>query len=115
MYLELNNYLQDKKFISNDNFIKDIKIFLNNSKSNNINHTTFYSIDRFVGNFAICENQTTGEFINIPKVLIPKQSKETDILKFENNKFTIDKNQTEIKKEEIKDLATSLFKRRSSN
>ena len=112
MYLELNNSLQDKKFISNNNFIKEIKTFLNN---NTLNNTTFYSIDRFIGNFAICENQTTGEFINIPKILIPKQSKETNILKFENNKFTIDENKTKIKKEEIKNLATSLFKRRSSN
>lgn len=75
---------------------------------------TYYSIDRFEGNFAVCENQTTGEFINIPRILIDNSSKPGDIIKKQNNKYITDIERTTKAKEEIKNLANSLFKRKNS-
>ena len=74
----------------------------------------YYSIDRFSGEFAVCENQTTGEFINIPKFLIESSARPGDIIKKENDKFIIDIEKTKKAKEEIKTLANSLFKRKNS-
>ena len=74
----------------------------------------YYSIDRFQDNFAVCENQTTGEFINIPKDLIDSSAKTGDIIKKQNNKYIIDIEKTTIAKAEIRNLATSLFKRKNS-
>lgn len=74
----------------------------------------YYSIDRFSGEFAVCENQTTGEFVNIHKILIESSARPGDIIKKENDKFIIDIEKTKEAKEEIKALANSLFKRKNS-
>lgn len=110
MNLNLEN---NRKFSSHqsDNLIQDLRSFLNNTN----NTTTYYSIDRFINNFAVCENLTTGEFINIPKILINKKAKPGHvIIKNKNsNKFTIDINKTKELQSEIQELAKSLFKRKS--
>ena len=80
--------------------------------SQEINESILYTLDRFEGKFAICENRITGEFINVPKNLIDKNAREGDILKFSNNKYLLDEISTQKAREEIKDLAKSLFKRK---
>ena len=112
MNLSLNN--NNKNYHSNDDFLNEIKNFLNKNIQNNNELTTYYSIDRFINNFAICENKTTREFINIPKKLIDSSAKAGDIIYRKNNKFIIDKEQTQKEQEEIKSLAKSLFKRKNS-
>ena len=112
MNLSLNN--NNKNYHSNDDFLNEIKNFLNKNIQNNNELTTYYSIDRFINNFAVCENKTTGEFINIPKKLIDSSAKAGDIIYRKNNKFIIDKEQTQKEQEEIKSLAKSLFKRKNS-
>ncbi len=116
MNINLDN---NKKILyhSSNNLIRDLKNFLNNNNNNNNNQNelTFYSIDRFINNFAVCENLSTGEFINIPKILIDKNAKTGHVIikDKQTNKFIIDYKKTEELQNEIKDLARSLFKRKN--
>lgn len=88
---------------------------LNSNNNDNIQpEEIYYSIDRFSGEFAVCENQTTGEFINIPKDLIDSSAKPGDIIKKQNDKYITDIEKTKAAKEEVKNLAASLFKRKNS-
>ena len=74
-----------------------------------------YSIDRFEGDFAVCEDKITGEMINIPKYLLDLNCKEGDIIKFENGLFVTDIVSTQKAKEEIQNLSRSLFKRKNND
>ena len=59
-------------------------------------------IDRFEGEYAIVE-VAIGQFVNIPKVLIPNAN-EGDVIKIE-----IDKKETEERRKHIQDLMNSVF------
>ena len=59
-------------------------------------------IDRFEEDYAVIEI-SAGNFVNIPRVLIP-EAKEGDVIKIE-----IDKEATDKRKEEIKKLMDNLF------
>ena len=60
-------------------------------------------IDRFEGEYAIVEIEV-GNFVNIPKILLPN-AKEGDVVKIE-----IDKNETELKRKKIENLMEKVFK-----
>ena len=98
-----------------DNSIRDFqkelqdKLDQNNSK---LDDNILFTLDRFEGDFAICENKTTGEMINIPKELIASSAKAGAILKIENGKYVLDEEETAKAQREIKDLANNLFKRK---
>ena len=65
MNLSLNN--NNKNYQSNDDFLNEIRNFLNKHNIQNNNElTTYYSIDRFINDFAGCDSKTTGDFINFP-------------------------------------------------
>lgn len=102
MNLEINHE-PDKK-VSSNSFSKEL--------NNYINRTITFSIDRFEGNFAVCENTQTNKIINIEKSLLPDDCKEGDIIKFENGKYTLDVSQSKKEKEDIKNLVNSLFKKK---
>ena len=54
-----------------------------------------YIIDRFEGDFAVCENYDTEEIIDILKEKLPNDAKEGDILlKDDNENFCIDYEET---------------------
>jgi len=72
---------------------------------------TLFSIDRFEGKFAVCENLSTNEFCNIPKNQLPKNCKEGSIIKYENNKYSLDENSTKSKQANVKNIVNNLFKR----
>ena len=72
----------------------------------------FFSIDRFGSNLRICENLETGEIVDIPMQLLPRELKEGYILKFENNSYTLDLEKTHEKQEQIKKLVDNLFKKK---
>lgn len=111
MKLNLNKD-NENKIYSSSSFLDEIKNFLN---KNNSKTETFFSIDRFIGKFAVCENLTTGEFTNIPTVLLPNNVKPGDIIKKDKlNRFTIDKEKTKTEKQEIQNLARKLFKKKDS-
>jgi len=69
-----------------------------------------FSIDRFEDNFAVCENQKTGELINVPITELPKNCTRGSILKFENGKYILDLNSTHKEQEKIKKIVNNLFK-----
>lgn len=97
------NIESNKIFQSNNSFSHELK--------NQIEKTTFFSIDRFEGDFAICENKSTGEMVNIKKSLLPESSKEGDILKIENGVYILDKVATQNNQNEIKNMVNNLFKK----
>ena len=70
-----------------------------------------YSIDRFEGEFAVCENLETGEMINIRIDLLPDGIKEGSIIKFDNKSYILDSETTKEKQEKIKNIVNNLFKK----
>lgn len=70
-----------------------------------------FSIDRFEGEFAICENKQTNEMINIKRDLLPINCKEGDIIKLVNGIYILDKKETQNIQSEIKDMVNNLFKK----
>ena len=89
--LEKNIKSYNNSFI--DNFIDELKESLIVSASiktlNNIPENTLFTLDRYEGNYAVCENRTTGKMYNIPKSLVDFRAKDGDILKFKNGKYQI--------------------------
>ncbi|TPV42327.1 DUF3006 domain-containing protein [Bacillus dicomae] len=64
-------------------------------------------IDRFEGELAVIEiNNIT---IDVPKSKLPSAAKEGDVLIIENDKYTIDKDETDKKRREIQNLMDKLF------
>lgn len=61
-------------------------------------------IDRFEGEYAVCE-LPNGKMADIPKSAIPADAHEGDVII-----ITIDKNETDKRKEKIDGLMNSLFK-----
>lgn len=70
-----------------------------------------FSIDRFEGKFAVCENLSTNEFCNILKKDLPKNCKEGSIIKYENNKYILDEESTKSKQDDVKSIVKNLFNR----
>lgn len=64
-------------------------------------------IDRFEGNIAVVEFD--DEMKDIPKNELPKGVNVGDVLLFDGDKITIDKNETKKLKKEIEDLMDELF------
>ncbi len=64
-----------------------------------------FVIDRFEGDIAVLVNDIT---INIPRIILPKEAKEGDILIIE---LRIDKEETERLKREIKDKINRLIEK----
>jgi hypothetical protein len=64
-------------------------------------------IDRFEGELAVIEiNNIT---IDVPRSKLPSNVKEGDVLIIENDKYTIDKNETDKRRREIQNLMDKLF------
>lgn len=64
-------------------------------------------IDRFEGELAVIEiNNST---IDVHKSKLPSTAKEGDVLIIEDDKYTIDKNETDKKRREVQDLMDKLF------
>ena len=62
-----------------------------------------FIIDRFEGEEAIIE-VAIGEFVSIPKILLPISAKEGDVIN-----ITINENSTKKRKEHITSLMNDLF------
>ena len=96
--MDLNNKLENstKDILTKDGieqFIKEIEERLKMME----NEIKTYTVDRFEGNIAVCEDRDTKETINIEREDLPEEIKEGSILEYRNGKFYIDeKSQTEI-------------------
>ena len=58
-----------------------------------------FIVDRFEGEYAVCENTKTKEMCNIEIEKLPENIKEGNVIRFENGKYIKD----EIKEKEISD------------
>ena len=103
MNLNIENNITNK--ISDNSFSNELK--------KSIEKFVSFSIDRFEGNFAVCENKETNEMINIEKSLLPENCKEGDIIKLENGVYILDKQSTITEQNKIKNMVTNLFKKKN--
>lgn len=62
-------------------------------------------IDRFEGNFAVCEKENKT-MIDIPKEILPEEAKEGDVL---NINISIDTEETENRKKIIEELTKDIW------
>lgn len=60
-----------------------------------------FTVDRFEENFVVCENRETKQMVNIEISKLPKGVKEGDIIKFENNTYKKDDEETKKVKDRI--------------
>ena len=66
------------------------------------------SIDRFEGQYAICELED-GSTMEIEKDHLPQDAREGDILTINDDEITIDVEETESRKAKIAKLVNDLF------
>lgn len=65
-------------------------------------------IDRFEGNYAVCEKEDR-KMVDIERSKIPFEAKEGDILNFDSNNITIDIEATQKRRKEIEELTEDLW------
>lgn len=66
-------------------------------------------IDRFEGNFAVCEVTGENRMINLAKTVLPDNVKEGDVLSIDGTIISIDKDETDKRSKQIKNLLNSLW------
>ncbi|MCI8805833.1 MAG: DUF3006 domain-containing protein [Clostridiales bacterium] len=69
-----------------------------------------YIIDRFEGNFAVCQNTVSDEIKNVESGLIPKGAEEGDVIVFTGDKYFLDSDKTKERKKVIEEKFNSLWK-----
>lgn len=70
-----------------------------------------YTLDRFEGDLAVCQNRKTGEIKNIDRNEIPKEAEEGQVLKWNGNKYEIDYKETDIARERVRSKFDRLMKK----
>ena len=90
--------------INIENFMKEIESRLKNMQEENE-----YTIDRFEGDLAVCEDRETKEMINIKRKDLPEDSREGSILKLKNGKFELDLEEEEKVEKRIKEKMDNLW------
>ena len=66
-----------------------------------------YTVDRFEGEYAVCEDES-GAFVNIERKSLPSDVKSGDILFGRDGKFSADKRLSDQKRAEISALQKKL-------
>lgn len=102
----------DLTHIKNNNIFKETKetlSFISNFIQNHFDNKMSFLIDRFEGNYAVCENLKTKEMVNIDISKLPNKTKENDIIALKDNCFYIDNEKTLLRKDYIKNLTKDLF------
>lgn len=66
-------------------------------------------IDRFEGSFAVCENQLTGEMIDIRRSKLPANIKEGDYLIIKDGQVIVDERKRKEREERIQKLMDQLW------
>lgn len=109
--LEKNNRNYTNSFI--DNFINDLKSYFRKidslKKLEELPKENLFTLDRYEGEYAVCENRDTGEMFDIPKTKISPSAKEGDILRLKDNLYQIDFEETLKTKETIDNLVNTTF------
>lgn len=68
-----------------------------------------YIIDRFVDDYAVCEDENK-QMVNIPIKELPANIKEGDCLIYENGVYTVDSNWADARKKRIRDKMDDIFR-----
>ncbi|MEG1875748.1 MAG: DUF3006 domain-containing protein [Angelakisella sp.] len=66
-------------------------------------------IDRFEGEYAVCEQQPNGDFCKIPKVLLPRGVGEGDCLNEGEGGWVIDAAETLRRRKQAQELLHNLY------
>ena len=66
-------------------------------------------VDRFEGDFAVCEDRDTGEMVDFKRDDLPQNAKEGSILQYSNGKFELDSKQEQEVSERIKQKMDNLW------
>lgn len=67
-----------------------------------------YTIDRFEGTIAVCENEQKV-MVNIPKYRLPLEAKEGDVLEEVDGMLQVDDVETNERRKKAKQLMSKLF------
>lgn len=112
--MDLNLFHSLEKSITENSLVsKLLKTFeqkLNENTDLSLIESHLYTLDRFEGNVAVCEDRETKEMLDIPISQIPENAVEGDILSYENNSLSIEKEKTQEARKSIQDLVNSLRK-----
>ena len=68
----------------------------------------YYSIDRFEGQFAVCEDEN-GMMKDIPVEQLPENLKEGNVLRYENGIFVLDEDEEKRRREAINKIQRTLW------
>lgn len=97
-----------------DNFIDELKKYLAVSDSmeklSKVPENTLFTLDRYESDYAVCENRSTGEMFDIPRLMVDPYARDGDILKLENGKYRIDYNENEKQREISQELTRRITK-----
>ncbi len=97
-----------------DNFIDELKKYLAVSDSmgklSKVPENTLFTLDRYESDYAVCENRSTGEMFDIPRLMVDPYARDGDILKLENGKYQIDYNENEKQREISQELTRRITK-----
>ena len=97
-----------------DNFIDELKKYLAVSDSmeklSKVPESTLFTLDRYESDYAVCENRSTGEMFDIPRLMVDPYARDGDILKLENGKYRIDYNENEKQREFSQELTRRITK-----
>lgn len=97
--LLLNNEQNFKSFVSK--FMQKLEARLNMEQ---------YTIDRFEGKWAVCENIENGKMIEIERTKLPIDAKEGSIIRFENGEYKLDIDEENDISNRIKEKMNKLWK-----
>ncbi len=104
--LEKVNPNYDNSFV--DNFIDELKSALNTANTleelKKLPADTLFTLDRYEGDYAVCENRETGEMIDIPRLNVDPYAKDGHVLRREGDTFMIDYEVTEAARQAIRDV-----------
>ena len=109
--LEEKSYKLDTSTQINEesNYKIEITKFLNRVLERIEKMESILVIDRFESDYAVCENRTTGEMLNINRKELPEGIKEGTILKYKNDKYTIEKEEQKRIENRIADKMQKLW------
>lgn len=97
-----------------DNFIDELKKYLAVSDSmeklSKVPENTLFTLDRYESDYTVCENRSTGEMFDIPRLMVDPYARDGDILKLENGKYRIDYNENEKQREISQELTRRITK-----
>ena len=60
----------------------------------------FYTIDRFEGDYAVLEDDDENR-VNVKKALLPEMAKESDVLEFDGEAYTVNAEETEKRRQSV--------------